>query len=286
MTHIATKAMLVDLRVSQWTARKIDRKATSEVAANHQLAQNQGTYYKSLIDGSALETVQKVVRSARDYHYRCTLPWSDAGPRALSSMGYFDYMQRIGEFKTEFDNAVAQLLGDYPLHRQEAKRLLGTLFNEDDYPTADVLAGKFDFRLNVLPLPCAGDFRVEIGEDELARVQAEIERTTTATLTSAVGDAYQRVAKVLEAFIDRLAKPETVFRDSLVENARDLAEVLPSLNLTADPQLDVIAKRLSQHLCQHEPDRLRTDPHARKAAFNEACAMHKDVLAFFTGALA
>ena len=42
-----------------------------------------------------------------------------------------------------------------------------------------------------------------------------------------------------------MADPKKVFRDSLVENARELCELLPKLNMTDDPNLEAIRKELT-----------------------------------------
>ena len=285
-TNIASSAMLVDLRISVWTARKTDKRAAAEVAFNHNAASKSGTYYKSLIDGSALDPIKEIVGAARTYHYKMTLPWADTGPRALKSTAYFEYMQQMQQYGNMFRAAVQDLLNDYPLHRQEAKRLLGSLFDDTEYPYASELAGKFGFRTSVTPLPTGDDFRVNLNDEEIeARLRAEINASTQAVASTALGDAFERIAKVTAAFVDRLSKPDSVFRDSLVENARDLCDVLPHLNLTDDPALAAMATRLRDKLTQFDAEQLRRDPKARRETHAEAVAMHADVMGFFGGAM-
>lgn len=280
-TDISSRGMLADLRISQWTARKIDRKASKEVAQTHQMADKQGAYYKSLIDSDALTGVQNAVRGARDYHWKMTLPWSDVGPRVLSSAAYFDYMGKMAEYQGVFDQAVQALLGAYPYHRQEAQRLLGSLFNDDEYPTTEALVRKFSFRLDILPLPVAGDFRAELSAEEVDRVRQDIEQRTRETVQDSVKDAYYRVAKMVERYVERLAKPDGTFRATMVDDVRELAEILPKLNFTGDPELDKLARRLNMELCPFEADALRNDPASRRAAYNAAMGMKKDLAGFF-----
>lgn len=283
---ISNTAMLVDLRISQWTARKTDKGAAREVAINHNATSTSGTYYKSLIDGTALDPIKTVAGAARTYHYKMTLPWADTGPRALKATAYFDYMTQMQVFGAQFDAAVQDLLNDYPMHRQEAKRLLGTLFNDNDYPYIHTLRDKFGFKTAVTPLPTGDDFRVSLNDEVIeARVRAEIDASTVAVANDAQKDAFERIAKVLAAFVDRLAKPDSVFRDSLVENARELAEVLPHLNLTDDPVLTQMSDRLRDKLTQFDAEQLRRDPKARRETHAEAVAMHADVMGFFGGNL-
>lgn len=283
ISQVHSRVMLVELRVSQWSARKIDKKAADQVAQQNNLDSRTGTYYKSLIEGAALEDIKRLVTKARTAHWRRTLPWSDAGPRVLSNLAYIDYMQEMANYGLQFDKLVGTFIAEYPLLRQEASRLLGGLFNDDDYPDLQRVADKFSFSTNVMPLPMGDDFRCDIGVDEVQRIRQEIEATTTASVQSAVRDAYERVSKVVEAYIDRLAGTETIFRDSLVENARDLAEVLPALNVTNDPRLAAIASTLKDKLCAHDPDVLRHNQTTRREAFDAAMGINKDLLNFFGG---
>lgn len=278
------KAMLVTLNITQWSARKTDKKATADVKVSHQVQSDKGAYYKSLIEGGKLEEIRKVATEARTEHYRRTLPWYDNGPRILSALGYLNYMEAMRVHRARFDQLVNEFEQEYPLKRQEAKRLLGTLFDEAEYLPVPVVRAKFSFGINVTPLPMGDDFRCDLGTEEIGRIRQEIEANTQAAAKEAILDAFDQVAKVVEAFMDRLAKPDTKFRDSLVDNARQLADLLPSLNFIGDPQLTALTKQLQDKLCVHEPDTLRHDPLARRQAYDHAVAMHKDLINFFGGA--
>ena len=281
---VHARAMLVHLNVSQWSARKIDKKAAQQIATVNNSASTSGAYYKSLVEGDTLNDIKTLVTQARAAHYRRTLPWSDSGPRVLSNLGYMDYIQEMAEFGNKFDVLVDAFLREYPLLRQEARRLLGSLFNEDDYPDLQAVAAKFDFRTNVMPLPIGDDFRCDLGSEEVERIRAEITASTNDAMGHAVAEAYDRVTKVVEAFMDRLANPDTIFRDSLVDNARDLAEVLPALNITGDPQLAELCETLRAKLCAHDAETLRHNKTTRRETYEAAMDIHKDLLNFFGGA--
>lgn len=282
---VHANALLVDLRISQWTGRKIDKTAAAQVAQMNNIDANVGTYYKSVIDGSALEPIKKHVSAARQYHYKMTLPWSDTGPRILPAAAYFDYMQTMQTLTSEFEQLYADFEAQYAYHRQEAVRKLGPLFNDSEYPDLQQLADKFAFQVRVTPLPRAGDFRVDLGDAEVDRLRAEIEKQTQATVQLAVEDVYRRALKVVEAFVDRLSDEDKVFKSSLVENARELVAIMPGLNFTNDPVLADVCRRMEETLCQHDPDVLRTNMTTRKATHQAALDVKKDLMDFFGGAL-
>lgn len=288
MQNIHSTAMLANLRISQWTARKIDKRVAGEVAKTHNVQASVGAYYKSVLpttdangERTSIERIKKLVGEARTYHYKMTLPWLDSGARVLSAAAYFDYMLVMQQFRTKFEEAVTEFVYDYPFEREEAKIRLGTLFNDDDYPPLDRVADRFGFVLDILPIPMGTDFRCDIGSEEADKIRAEIEKTTLATVQSSIADVYKRIAGVAEAFIGKLQFEDTRFEKSLVTNAVDLADLLPKLNFTNDPALEALGKKIKEKLCAYGADDLRNNMAARRETYAAALEMKKDMAAFF-----
>lgn len=257
--------MLVELRVSQWTARKMDKRVVADVARQNNMTEEAaGAYYKSLVSPHVIRRISSCVNAARSEYYRKTLPWRDDGPRILPSELYFDFMEAMGAHKARFEELVEEFLRDYPYHREEAKRALGDLFNADEYPKPEELAERYAFRLSVMPLPRGSDFRCRIGEEESERIRAQIEEENKATLAHAMRDAFNRVLEVANRYVDRLSDTDNVFRDSMVESARELVEIMPALNVTKDPELDKVINIMRERIAPHDPDTLRKDMTTRK----------------------
>lgn len=279
---IDASAMLIDLRISQWTARKMDKKTSAKVTLDAGAAAGSGAYYKTLVSSDHLEAIKKKVNVVRAYHYQMTLPWSDAGPRILPADAYMEYAQTMQEHRIEFDALTREFLDEYPLARQEARRILGTLFDETDYPQVEAVALKFRMGYEVMPMPTAQDFRVNLAEDEVAMLRADIEQRTSAILAQSMRDVYERILKVTEAFVDRLGDEDKIFRNSLVENARTLRHLLPKFNLTGDPKLEELAAKMDK-LCEYEPEQLRSSFGARTETHRAAVEIKKDLMDFFNG---
>lgn len=283
-THnIEHKAMLVKLKISKWTARKLDKKTSERVAAESGIDPRRGSYYKTLVGGDTIEAIKKKATELRTYHYKMTLPWSDEGPRILASDLYFEYMNEMQRLRTEYDQLVEQFIREYPYAREEAKRMLGSLFDPEDYPSTDKVAEKFGVTMEVDPLPAGDDFRVDLSEDEVQRIQREIEQRTSATLQSSMEEVYERVQRVVDAFEDRLQEEGTIFRDSLVNNARELVALLPKFNITGDPKLDELARKMDKQLCQYTPEQLRNNEQARIDTYEAARNIKSDLNSFLNG---
>ena len=66
---IQNSAMLVDLNISVWTGRKMDKKVSDEIDASKNTKARAGNYHKKLLAGTQkLEQLQKLVATIRIWH--------------------------------------------------------------------------------------------------------------------------------------------------------------------------------------------------------------------------
>lgn len=274
-------AMVVRLSISKWTARKFDKAITKRVASEFGTADDAGRYNKVLIAKEAVQAIDKVANAARTYHYENTLPWDDVGGRLLPSKHFMDYSKKMREFEGEFDTAVQDFIRNYPTYRDEAQRRLNGMFNPADYPAPFEIASKFGFYTDIEPVPSSEDFRVDIQSSERAKIKKQIEESSNRRLKEATDDLFRRLADVVGHFSEKLQDTDAIFRNSLVENVVELVNLLPKLNVNADPELESIRKEVSKKLVKHDPDTLRNDKAVRTEAANDA----KDILAKMDGYL-
>lgn len=274
---IADRAMLVNLTIKQWSARVSDEKAAAEVTTAHNADASLGRFTKQLVSKGGLKRVQKAATAARQEHYKRTLPWSDDGSRILSNVGYFDYCKAMHGHEMEWDAALDELFSSYDQLRAEGLRRLNGLGNPDDYPTSQELRNKYAMGYNVVQIPAAFDFRVELGEDACRAINAQVEARAEATIQAAMRDMAERVKEAVAHMAERLraytktadAKTEGTFRDSLVENIQELAALLPALNITGDPKLAAILADLN-NLTQFTPAELRISQWKREQVADTA----------------
>lgn len=276
---IKTKAMLVNLSISQWTARKFDRKTTEEVDAQHGTDQA-GRFNKILIAQDAIRTVAQAATAARTYHYTNTLPWSDNGARVLPTTNYLEYTAEIQRFKAQFENAAQTLINNYPALIDDARQALKSLFNPSDYPAPEEIASKYRFKIDIDAIPEAADFRVDINAAELANLQAEIEDRTQRLQAAAMQDLYKRLYDVITHAAETLKSPDKIFRDSLIGNIADVVDLLPRLNLTGDKALDDLTQQAKRTLAGLTPDDLRTKPIIRSIAAQDAAAILENMKSY------
>ena len=175
------KAMLVELTIHQWTARKHDKRVTSEVDQGHN-ATNAGRYSKHLIPKGALEGIARKASAIRTFHYSRTLPWGNNGQRLLPAKFFLDYRNELIQHRDEFNLLVDNFVQNYPRLVQDARLQLGTLYDPDEYPSPEKVRLAFGVSFEIFPIPTSGDFRVEVANEERSAIAAQIEEATLAAM--------------------------------------------------------------------------------------------------------
>jgi len=276
------RALLVSLSISQWTARKLDKKATKEVADFNRASTSAGRYNKSLLPlNDQLAHVHQKTGVIREKFAKNTLPWGIDGTRILPSANYLQFMQDFRKEKSDWQYLVQNFLDNYDYLVAEAKRWLGDLYDEKDYPSKESITNKFNMDMAILPVP-SNDFRVELSSDELTRIQEELESRMTTVQQEAMSDCWHRLYKHVEHITEKLADPKGIFRDSMIDNAVETCDLLTRLNIAEDPNLEAMRQAVESKLLGHHPDSLRNDPDLRQDAAEEARKI-MDAMSVFMG---
>lgn len=250
---LASRAMLVSVTIRQWSGRKLDRKVTEEVNKDRGASADAGRYNKLLLPKEALDAIHRKASAIRNEFHQRTLPWMDDGQRIMAANAYLQHSQWIAQQRAEYEALVNDFLDKYPTYVEETKARLQGMFNEADYPSPEHLRDKFAIDVTLLNVPTSEDFRVSISEAQAEQIRSQIESKVTEASQNAVKDVYRRITDALTRMVDRLnnykpsngaERAQGVFRNSLVENIRDLIDVMPALNITGDPELDRLAERL------------------------------------------
>ena len=266
--NIDTCAMLVEFNASQWTARKLDKGATDEIVHNKN-AQDKGAarVNKNLLAGrKELEVINKHVGAVRTYVYTNTLPWSDAGIRLLPSSRFFEFNKQMETFEHEFNDLVNDFVDVYPTLITAQAMALGDMFNRDDFPSPSDVAHRFDFRLNYMPVPTAGDFRIDVGNDAEKELKAKLSKLADERIDHAMRDVKARLKEHLDRMSDRLGSDivnkeikTRKFHDSLLDTAHELCDLVKALNITNDQDLEGARKALHQAISGVDLKELRTN---------------------------
>lgn len=234
---LATSSLLSTLTIKQWSARKLDKKVSEEVCAQHYADSGSGNFNKQLIPKEFLKKVQRIVNSTRNYHYENTLAWGHDGTELLPANHYLKYTQAMEVYKDEFDTAVNEFISDYPSLLTKVMNGLNDLYNSRDYPSQQDLRRRFTMDYVITPVPEQGDFRVDLPYQEMHKLTVKLTDQLNKATDLAAKDLYIRLYTVVAKAVVTLKTPGKIFRDSLITNIIELARKIPDLNFNDDVPL-------------------------------------------------
>jgi hypothetical protein len=277
---IDERAVLVYLGTGQFAATKKDTPATQKLESDYKMVSGSGKVTKVLLPFSdELDRIRKIIAQFREYHYMKTTAFGRDGWSLLPSKSLSDYKKKFIEAKQDFDDAVDKFIAVYERQREAAKAKdsgLGKMFRETDYPPKDTVESKFRFTADVRRIqesenPLLGvsdDLRQAIVNDAQDRIQAGLEAGIEKLLI--------RVKDVLENIASIEGKKR--ISDSLISNVLEIADEIPALNVTNNPNLDRIAKEMVHAFQNVSPDEFRGKDKAAKKARKQVAEKAEDIL--------
>lgn len=266
---IINNSMLVNITISVWTGRKLDRQVSEEVDVAKNTRTRAGNYNKNLFAGVVeLEKVIAVSKAIRVWHQRHTLPWSDGGERLLPLSNFLVYKQELLAWKQKFDDTVKDFCAKYSTLIAAQAFQMGALFDRNEYPSAESIQHKFYMGFTFSPVPSTQDWRIQADDDVRRELEEQYHNAYVERLGEVTKDLWGRLHACLTHMSDRLTDESTgerkIFRDSLLTNALDLCALLSRLNVTGDPALEVARKHLEATLTGVDVKDLRKNSDARK----------------------
>lgn len=280
---LSDRALLVQLNISTWSANKLDKEISAETSAIKGAISNSVRTHKSLLPMcDLLDDIKKKATLIRTKFYENTLPWGVKGIQILPTANYLTFMTEFRKEKSEYETLVNRFVPEYPMLVQDAQRFLGAAYKPADYPEAHEIADKFKMDMQVMPVP-NNDFRVDIADEELARIHDEVSARVKQAAQGAMMDVWQRLYDKVKHLAEKLDDPKAVFRDSTVNHLVDLCEMLPRLNVMDDPNLEAMRQEVEAKLAGYNPDVLRANVETRQTVATEANDIAKKMAAFMKG---
>jgi len=274
------RCMLVSLQISQWTGRKLDKKAGQAIAEKYGTEANIGNYHKVLLGQKHLKEIQQMINALRVFHYENTVPWNNNGQDVLTLKNYLPYTSTVKRMVGLIESKIEEFIVVYPDLKKDDEKVLNGLYNEADYPSVKDLRKKFKFKVEFTPIPASGHLMINLDEDHLRAIQEDIDTMCQERTKLAMSDLWKRLYKVVAHMQERLqdsdqvdkdgyVKPK-IFRDTLVSNIEEVCDLLPRLNVDEDPNLDAMAAEVKKGLAEYDPESLREDDGVRFEARTKA----------------
>lgn len=278
---ITANCMVVNLQLGVWTGHRLDKAASKRVTDEAGAESDAARVNKHLVPKEALKKVSNAQGQVRLHFYDRTLPWKDNGDRILTRVMFQRFIEEHGALKEQFNDAVLDFLkNEYPVIVQKAEFRMGELFKRDDYPTPRELKDKFYVNLDIDAVTEAKDFRVSLDKEAKEQVKFDIEQAMQRRIVEAQSHTWNRLAETMGHFAERMKTKDAKFKSATIDNLAELADILPGLNVTGDPGLNEIAKRIQSLVGGCDAKVIRENEKTRKAISKEAQTIMADIGGF------
>ena len=174
--NIFKKACLVQLNTSIWACSRVLNQAVlaQKLGENNDWLRGR----KYLINPELLGPIKTCVHQSRNHVNKFALPFPVTSLYLVPKESLSVIDERLQFYKERFWNKVEDFCAIYGAAREEAKQVLGDLFNETDYP--EDIRTKFKYEYRYLTLGIPGKTSVltpEIYEREKEKFQSLMEET-------------------------------------------------------------------------------------------------------------
>jgi len=295
-SDLRERALLVKLTTKKFGINKKDRDATEETAIAQkadikstavvkQIIPKQNAQYKALT--SFMDKMTNTFRAM-------TGEW-DGDWRIVSGKGYGSVKEfteectmKIESLKEDFRKALPDIMTKLPQDHVG----LGKMYDARNYPEIDEIVGSFKviFDTDVIP-ERSNNLMIGLDDDRIEKLITDANAKDVQRTKDLNAHTHGRVSKALTGMIESLdnfgdeienSKRTKTFRDTLVSNMADVADVLKGLNIAGDPAMDKLADDITAKLTKVDAPALRGakvkgDNRTPEMIEQDASALRKEV---------
>jgi hypothetical protein len=221
---------------------------------------------KKLIDTrhEAFRAVTSIRGKIASYWKGLSLPFPEPGVRLIKQDQVEAFVAQLADFKTELDDAVANLNQHYRELKSAAAARLGSLYNPADYP--ETLIGLFGVAWefpSVEPPEYLMRLNPGLYDQERARVSARFDEAVALAEQAFMEELARLVAHLTERITDAQGEGK-VFRDTAVNNLREFFDRFRSLNVRSNAELEQLVAQAQHALRGTGPQALRNSTQLRQ----------------------
>ena len=204
-----------------------------------------------------MSNVSSAINAVKKYHRTNTVPWDYDGTGVMRSIQYPEYAKVMRGLIDKYHDAVKKYIDNFLSLKNNAMTFLGKLYDEKDYPSEYELNQKFKIDLEVLPIPRANDFRVDLPAEAMKEIEKKLKDSEEKKMKEAMAKLFKRLYDPVKHMVEELSKDKSRIHRSLIGNIEKIVEILPDLNLLEDAALEDLRKEVEEKLCQISIEEIR-----------------------------
>lgn len=268
---LSERAVLTEVNIQVWSARKTDQSVTAKVNQQHGAAADAGQFVKRLMRCESQNQILSIAQMARVAHGEMTLPWSKE--RILSVQHVEDYMMSMDDLQKRFFAAVDALIAEYDDAVTDAQQELGDLFDPADYPSKDEIAERYSFTYEIKPVPDAMDFRAQMSAAQAETLRKRLAETVCEQERLATQDGLRQLMEAVGGLAEQLrgdpgvheasGRRRAVVHSSKLKALRSKMDRLRAMDISASRTLSQLADSVTELFESDEAEVMREDESAR-----------------------
>lgn len=278
---IQNRAMLSRLQLPGLQSIRKSREMTDKSAQDTNASVEMVSTTIKLFPRNFVQKFDQIKNRIRTEHVFLTLPWYDNGERILVSDLLDRHRKSMETMIPELHAEADWICDNLGAIKEAARQKLGSAYDESMYPSRDELRSSLRVKLGYAPIPDSRDFRVNLDEETIDYIKSHIEMDVEERVQDAMKSVRSRMIDVVENFIERVSKIREVHingkvvvegrvKSSLITNTTKLLDVLPSLNITKDEEVDLLGEELRRRLCMYEASAINDTPILRHSVLEQA----------------
>lgn len=269
MARLQDQAMIVSLHQRAWSAKATDRRIAGEVEDANDAESGTMRVIKELTPKQYISPIRSIMRIGKAEHDRITVGGFIRGQSLLSTANFDRYAITQSTIRDEFYQAVDRFMVVYPEVLALAPKRLSKAYRASDFPTIGQIRDYFEYDNKFLPIPAVHDWRLEgINTDEADVLRQQAEEQVRIMYHDATKEVFERAKVILENIANQAKEFGTgpngsPLRDATIENLKEMAELVCTMNVANDPLLDEVGRDMVKEFADIIPAELRRSDELR-----------------------
>jgi len=267
-------SMLVELNLRCPTWRRKDKKITAEVAEQHGVDIEVGTYNKKTMWSPECELVEKLMADTRAMHRKMTRSWSeDSNIRLIRASNFMLHKASMQVMEDAIAKAIERAKDTYAQRRDEAMMKLGAMYDPEDYPDPSSFDKMYRMKVGYMPVPDTDHWIKELADDVVGGLKSQLEQQLAEAETLASKENWRLLYDAVAKFAKHLNKDSNAWQNSVMEGIHKVCDVLTNLNVTNDPKLEQARQELEANVLIFNPEDVRKDGAVKDKVRNDVNAI-------------
>jgi len=263
-SSIYQRCVQARLKIGKPGNTRTDKSETQATNMKHGVS-NVASVTKRILEDPLRTEIANLTTKAEKLHEDNTLPFD--GMDILKSTNYKDYIAKVTPVLRELSGKIEAFCDPNYYEgaiNAQAPRMKG-LFNREDFYNCDEMKRKLYIDFKIKPLGKLEGFAEVFDDADLVKeLQAQGKEEEDKEVKETNKVAWNRLYAVTNHLFEQMKDDNKRLLQSQFDKLKELAELLPKLSPTDDPDLATIAKELKDKVAILDPDDLKYDPENRK----------------------